>query len=110
MLVSAASKYGATSEIAEEIGKTLREALRDRDVGVDDVVVEVRPAEEVSSVDDYSAVVPGTAVYAGHWLEGARDWPSVMQRSSDRTEANRTEYMREVKSRFGVNRQNFLTG
>jgi menaquinone-dependent protoporphyrinogen IX oxidase len=44
VLVSAASKYGATSEIAEEIGKTLREALRDRDVGVDDVLVEVRPA------------------------------------------------------------------
>jgi menaquinone-dependent protoporphyrinogen oxidase len=72
VLVSAASKYGATSEIAEEIGKTLREALRDRDVGVDDVLVEVRPAEEVSSVDDYNAVVLGSAVYAGHWLEGAR--------------------------------------
>ena len=35
VLVSAASKHGATSDIAEEIGKTLCEALRDRDVGIE---------------------------------------------------------------------------
>ena len=35
-------------------------------------MVEVRPAEEVGSIDDYNAVVLGSAVYAGHWLESAR--------------------------------------
>ena len=71
VLVSAASKYGATSEIAEEIGNTLREALAERVVG--DVVVDVVPPEQVSSVEDYDAVVLGSAVYAGHWLESARE-------------------------------------
>ncbi len=69
VLVSAASKHGATAEIAEEIGKELRAALDERGGNV----VDVRPAEEVSSVEDYDAVVLGSAVYAGHWLEPARE-------------------------------------
>jgi len=72
VLVSAASKYGATSQIAEEIGRVLREALDDRSLS-SDVVVDVRPAEEVASVEDYDTVVLGSAVYAGHWLESARE-------------------------------------
>jgi menaquinone-dependent protoporphyrinogen oxidase len=70
VLVSAASKHGATSEIAEEIGKVLHDTLHERG---DDVVVDVRPPERVSSVEDYDAVVLGSAVYAGHWLEPARE-------------------------------------
>ena len=80
VLVSAASKHGATTEVAEEIGKTLRVALGDRDVGGDDVVVEVHPPEEVSSIDDYNAVVLGSAVYAGHWLEPTRE---LVERHAD---------------------------
>lgn len=72
VLVSAASKHGATAEIAEEIGRELREALNEG-TGGGDVVVEVRPPGEVSSVEDYDAVVLGSAVYAGHWLEPARE-------------------------------------
>jgi menaquinone-dependent protoporphyrinogen oxidase len=72
VLVSSASKHGATSEIADEIGKVLRDALHERSVG-DDVVVDVRSAERVSSVEDYDAVVLGSAVYAGHWLEPERE-------------------------------------
>jgi menaquinone-dependent protoporphyrinogen oxidase len=71
VLVTAASKHGATAEIAEEIGKTLQETLGERGGG--DNVVDVRPAEQVISVDDYDAVVVGSAVYAGHWLEPARE-------------------------------------
>jgi menaquinone-dependent protoporphyrinogen oxidase len=66
VLVSAASKHGATSEISEEIGKILREALEGHSV-------DVRPPERVSSVEDYDAVVIGSAVYAGHWLKSARE-------------------------------------
>lgn len=74
VLVSAASKHGATSEVAEEIAKELREALQERgDEGGEDAAVEVRPPEEVNSVEDYDAVVLGSAVYAGHWLESARE-------------------------------------
>ena len=74
VLVSAASKHGATSEVAEEMAKALREALNERGgEGGEDTVVEMRPAEEVSSVEDYDAVVLGSAVYAGHWLESARE-------------------------------------
>jgi menaquinone-dependent protoporphyrinogen oxidase len=74
VLVSAASKHGATSEIAEEIAKALREALQEYGVGSDEEpVVDVLSPEQVSSVEDYDAVVLGSAVYAGHWLEPARE-------------------------------------
>lgn len=63
VLVSAASKHGSTGEIAEAIGRV----LRDRGLEVD-----VRAAENVTMVDGYEAVVLGSAVYAGHWLEPAR--------------------------------------
>jgi menaquinone-dependent protoporphyrinogen oxidase len=75
VLVSAASKHGATSEIAEEIGNAMRGALEDRQFsgGGDELVVDVLLPEQVSSVEDYDAVVLGSAVYAGHWLQSARE-------------------------------------
>jgi menaquinone-dependent protoporphyrinogen oxidase len=73
VLVSAASKHGATAEVAEQIGSTLRESLDARaDDARADAVVEVLPPEQVSAVEPYDAVVLGSAVYAGHWLEDAR--------------------------------------
>lgn len=72
VLVSAASKHGAAFEVAEEIGGVLREAL-DAPGGEEERVVEVLPPEQVGSVEPYDAVVLGSAVYAGHWLEGARE-------------------------------------
>lgn len=81
VLVSAASKHGATAEVAEEIAKGLREALQEHGVGGDDVVVVVRPAEKVSSVEDYDAVVLGSAVYAGHWLKPARELAERLARA-----------------------------
>lgn len=73
VLVSAASRHGATAEIAEKLGVALGDALRERGVGSGDELVAVRPAEQVSSVEDYDAVVLGSAVYMGHWLEPARE-------------------------------------
>lgn len=69
VLVSAASRHGATAEIAQRIGATLGRSLREAHV---DATVEVRPAEEVTSLDGYDAVVLGSAVYMGRWLEPAR--------------------------------------
>jgi menaquinone-dependent protoporphyrinogen oxidase len=63
VLVAAASRYGATAEIARAIGEGLERA------GLD---VTVASVDDVSSLDGYDAVVLGSAVYAGRWLKAAR--------------------------------------
>ena len=64
ILVTAASKHGATAEIAEAIAATLT------DHGLDASVV---APDDVGDVASYDAVVLGSAVYAGHWLKQATD-------------------------------------
>jgi menaquinone-dependent protoporphyrinogen oxidase len=65
VLVAAATKHGATFEIAEAIGRGLSNH------GLD---VDVRRLDEVRRLDAYEAVVLGSAVYAGHWMHAARDF------------------------------------
>lgn len=62
--MSAASKYGATAEIARAIG----DVLVDR--GLEVTVI---PPEEVGAVEDYDAVVLGSAVYMGQWMKPATE-------------------------------------
>lgn len=64
VLVTAASRHGSTSDIATMIGAELQRA------GFE---VTLEPPERVESVDAYDAVVLGSAVYVGRWLESARD-------------------------------------
>jgi len=64
ILVTAATKYGATAEIAQAIAGTL---------GDRDLEATVVAPEQVEGVDGYDAVVLGSAVYAGHWLKPARE-------------------------------------
>jgi menaquinone-dependent protoporphyrinogen oxidase len=64
VLVTAASKYGATAEIAAAIAEVLDEH------GLEATVL---PPKQVKGVDGYDAVVVGSAVYAGHWLKPARE-------------------------------------
>jgi menaquinone-dependent protoporphyrinogen oxidase len=64
VLVTAASKYGATTGIAKAIAETLTEH------GL--TVIELAP-EAVYSIESYDAVVLGSAVYSGHWLDAAKD-------------------------------------
>jgi menaquinone-dependent protoporphyrinogen oxidase len=64
VLVSAASRHGATAEIAQAIGQTLSEQ---------GLTVTVIPPEEVRSLDGYDAVIIGSAVYMGHWLDPAKE-------------------------------------
>jgi menaquinone-dependent protoporphyrinogen oxidase len=71
VLVTAASKHGATAEIAEAIAEVLAGN------GLDPAVV---PPDEVDDVAAYDAVVLGSAVYAGHWLKPARAWPTAAPR------------------------------
>jgi len=63
VLVATASRHGATQEIAEAIGRTLRQHGLDADVASLGVV---------ESLVGYDAAVVGSAVYMGHWLEPAR--------------------------------------
>ena len=62
ILVAYATKYGATAEIAEKIGEVLREAGLQTDV---------LPADKVSDLTPYQAVVLGSAVYMGKWRDEA---------------------------------------
>jgi menaquinone-dependent protoporphyrinogen oxidase len=62
VLVAAASRHGATQEIAEAIGRTLdAEGLHGS----------VAPIAEAGDPTDYDAVIVGSAVYMGHWLDAA---------------------------------------
>ena len=63
VLVTYASKHGATAEIAEAIAQEL---------GSQDLQTDCRPAGDVKSLDDYGAVVLGSAVYMKRWQPDAR--------------------------------------
>lgn len=62
VLVAYASKHGMTAEIAERIGKVIRER------GFD---VDVTPADKAGDPAGYRAVVLGSGVYAGMWRRPA---------------------------------------
>jgi menaquinone-dependent protoporphyrinogen oxidase len=62
ILVAYATKYGATAEIAERIAQVLRQAGLQTDVN---------PADRVSDLTPYRAVVLGSAVYIGKWRKEA---------------------------------------
>lgn len=64
VLVTAASKHGATAGIAQAIAETMVDRGHD---------VDVRAPDDVASVESYDAVVVGSAVYGGHWLDAAKD-------------------------------------
>jgi len=64
VLVCAASKYGATSEIAQAVADVL--AGRGCEVTV-------LPPEKVGAVEEFDAVVLGSAVYMGQWMKPARE-------------------------------------
>jgi menaquinone-dependent protoporphyrinogen oxidase len=63
VLVTVASRHGATGEIGGMIGGVLERA------GLD---VEYRDPAGVTDPEAYDAVVLGSAIYAGRWLEAAR--------------------------------------
>jgi menaquinone-dependent protoporphyrinogen oxidase len=65
VLVTAASRHGATSDIANAIAEGLTAA------GIETTVAS---PETVDSLEGYSGVVLGSGVYAGHWLDSAKDF------------------------------------
>jgi menaquinone-dependent protoporphyrinogen oxidase len=63
VLVAYATRHGSTREVAEAVAATLRERQLE---------VDLRPAREVRSLEGYSAVVLGTAIYMLRLHKGAR--------------------------------------
>ena len=68
ILLAYASRFGSTQEVAETIADTLREA------GLE---VDLQPMQVVKSLDRYSAVVLGAAIYKAKWNADAHQF--VMQ-------------------------------
>lgn len=66
VLVAAASKHGSTQEMAEAIGVVVAESGAD--------VTVARIDRDAPAVAGYDAVILGSAVYIGHWLEAARQF------------------------------------
>jgi menaquinone-dependent protoporphyrinogen oxidase len=64
VLVSAASRHGGTEGIVEAIGEALEGA------GIDPVILE---PSAVATLEGIDAAVIGSAVYAGRWLEPAKE-------------------------------------
>ena len=62
VLVAYASKYGATAEIADKIGKVLLQAGFETDI---------LPAHRAIDLTPYAAVVLGSAAYFGQWRKDA---------------------------------------
>jgi menaquinone-dependent protoporphyrinogen oxidase len=71
ILVTYASSYGSTQEVAEDIAATLRAQ------GVD---VDLRPIREVRTLTGYSAVVLGAPLYMFHWHKDAHHFLEKFQR------------------------------
>jgi menaquinone-dependent protoporphyrinogen oxidase len=69
VLVTYATRHESTAQIAEAIGHVLSTSEATSAVDVD-----VLPLENVDdlNVDDYDAVVLGSAIYEGRWLRSAR--------------------------------------
>ena len=68
VLVTVASRHGATAEIGEQIAETLRSHGLETDVA---------PPERIVSLAMYDAVIIGSGIYLGRMLAPARDFISA---------------------------------
>jgi menaquinone-dependent protoporphyrinogen oxidase len=62
VLVTYATRYGSTQEVAEAVAATLRER------GLE---VDLQPMQQVRTLDQYRAVVLGAPLYMFHWHKDA---------------------------------------
>ncbi|MDT4901592.1 MAG: menaquinone-dependent protoporphyrinogen oxidase [Pseudonocardiales bacterium] len=65
VLITVASKHGSTFGIAEAIGSELATC------GLE---VSVAPVQDVRTIDEYDAVVLGSAIHMGQWMKPAKDF------------------------------------
>lgn len=76
VLVSAASKYGSTAEIASRIGEVL---------SAEGCEVTVTPSDQVGDLGTFDAIVLGSAVYMGRWRKEARQLAQRVAANRDGT-------------------------
>lgn len=62
VLVTVATKHGATGDIGEILAEELRRG---------GLTVETRAPQGITSLDGYEAVILGSGVYVGRWLDSA---------------------------------------
>jgi menaquinone-dependent protoporphyrinogen oxidase len=72
ILVTYASKYGATKEIAEKIGEVLRQA---------GLQVDVFPVDGALDITPYKAIVLGSAIYVGKWQKEAVEFLQTYEKT-----------------------------
>jgi menaquinone-dependent protoporphyrinogen oxidase len=72
ILLAYATRYGSTQEVAEAITAALRQA------GLE---VDIQPMQEVTTLDNYDAVVLGAAIYNARWHPDAHEFLSQHQES-----------------------------
>jgi menaquinone-dependent protoporphyrinogen oxidase len=74
VLVVVASRHGATTEIGAALARALDECDAGRSAGLAAVAV---PVDQRPDPTPFDAVVIGSAVYAGRWLEPAREYAAT---------------------------------
>jgi menaquinone-dependent protoporphyrinogen oxidase len=70
ILLTYATRFGSTQEVAEAITAVLREA---------GLKVDVQPMGQVKALDQYAAVVLGAAIYSAKWHPDAHQFLSQQQ-------------------------------
>jgi menaquinone-dependent protoporphyrinogen oxidase len=70
ILVAVASKHGSTREIAEAVAQELQ---------AQDLSVDLKDAGEVVQISNYDAVILGSAIYAGNWLQEAKSFAEIFR-------------------------------
>jgi menaquinone-dependent protoporphyrinogen oxidase len=75
ILIAYASATGSTIEVAAEIGKTL---------AAGGLAVDVKPAREVTSIEEYQAALIGSAAQHGNWLPEAVEFVKTNQQALNR--------------------------
>lgn len=119
ILVAYATYAGSTAEIAAAIGKTLGER---------GLAVDVKPIKDNPPLDDYQAVVLGSAVQHGRWLPEAVAFVDAKQTALQKTPAalfcvhiqntgddeksrrNRRAYLDEVRPLLNPAAEGFFAG
>jgi menaquinone-dependent protoporphyrinogen IX oxidase len=74
ILVVVASKHDATAEIADALARSLADCPAGRAAGLSAIAV---PAQQRPDPSSFDAVLIGSAVYAGRWLDAAREYAAL---------------------------------
>ena len=74
LLVVVASRHGSTAEIAAALARGAADCPAGRAVGLSAIAV---PAQQRPAPTSFDGVVLGSAVYAGRWLDEARQYAAL---------------------------------